>query len=387
MRIDLRVKHDAETRRLAAELFADGSGRAAAAKRLSVPEAAVRRWRQIYRAFGSGVLLTMDGKRAGYTYEQKAAAARAVVEDGTVRALPRGRRGGAQVQAEGQAQGLEGQAARARPRGGLEERCRRLETEVAYLKNCAPWSRGTVSDRGEGRGGGRPAIRRTRPGAHARVLGAREVDLLLRAGAPGRADPPGAARRGGGDLLAHAERMRPPPGRHVPARRAGRARRRQDRAQDDARDGARCGIRRETDYHRYNSYRGVAGETFENAIGRDFSADAPWQKTGTGVTEFKQPWGKAYLAPVHDFGGKEMVAWSTSAGPDMAQRLALLDRLLAKMPEGATPDRQRLSGRSGEGPQLCAKRGDRYSRPRAALPLALLIPARRQPQGGPARVP
>ena len=133
------------------------------------------------------------------------------------------------------------------------------------------------------------------------------------------------------------------------------ARRRQDRAQDDARDGARCGIRRETDCHRCSSYRGVAGETFENAIGRDFSADAPWQKTGTGVTEFKRPWGKAYLAPVHDFGGKEMVAWSTSAGPDMAQRLALLDRLLAKMPEGATPDRQRLSGRSGEDRPNCVR--------------------------------
>ncbi|WP_374938219.1 IS3 family transposase, partial [Collinsella intestinalis] len=25
--------------------------------------------------------------------------------------------------------------------------------------------------------------------------------------------------------------------------------------------GLRCGIRRETDYHRYNSYRGVVGET------------------------------------------------------------------------------------------------------------------------------
>ena len=50
---------------------------------------------------------------------------------------------------------------------------------------------------------------------------------------------------------------------------------------------------------------------------------------------------------MHDFGGKEMVAWPASAGPDMAQRLALLDRLLAKMPEGATPDRQRLSGRHG----------------------------------------
>ena len=84
MRIDLRVKRDVETRRLAAGLLADGSGRAAAAKRPSVPEAAVRRWRQKYRAFGSGTLLTMDGKRAGYAYGQKAAAARAVVEDVSV---------------------------------------------------------------------------------------------------------------------------------------------------------------------------------------------------------------------------------------------------------------------------------------------------------------
>lgn len=78
VRIDLGVKRDVETRRLAAGLLADGSGRAAAAKRPSVPEAAVRRWRQIYRAFGSGALLTLDGKRAGYAYGQKAAAARAV---------------------------------------------------------------------------------------------------------------------------------------------------------------------------------------------------------------------------------------------------------------------------------------------------------------------
>ena len=118
MRIDLRVRHDVETRRLAAGLLADGSGRAAAVRRPSVPEAAVRRWRQIYRAFGSGALLTLDGKRAGCAYGQKAAAARAVVEDGTARALPRGRRGGARAQVEGRAQGLEGQAARARPRAG-----------------------------------------------------------------------------------------------------------------------------------------------------------------------------------------------------------------------------------------------------------------------------
>ena len=101
--------------------------------------------------------------------------------------------------------------------------------------------------------------------------------------------------------------------------------------------GIRCGIRRETDYHRYNSYKGVVGETFENVIGRDFSADGPWRKMGTDVTEFKQPWGKAYLAPISDFGSKEIVAWSTSRSPDMAQQMVLLDRLLAKMPEGETP--------------------------------------------------
>ena len=101
--------------------------------------------------------------------------------------------------------------------------------------------------------------------------------------------------------------------------------------------GIRCGIRRETDYHRYNSYKGVVGETFENVVGRDFAADGPWRKMGADVTEFRQPWGKAYLAPVYDFGSKEIVAWSTSRRPDMAQQMALLDRLLAKMPEGETP--------------------------------------------------
>ena len=53
--------------------------------------------------------------------------------------------------------------------------------------------------------------------------------------------------------------------------------------------GISCGIRRETDHHRYSSYKGKVGETFENVIGRDFEADGPWQKMGTDVTEFKQP--------------------------------------------------------------------------------------------------
>lgn len=96
--------------------------------------------------------------------------------------------------------------------------------------------------------------------------------------------------------------------------------------------GISCGIRRETDYHRYNSYRGKVGKTFENVIGRDFAADGPWEKMGTDVTEFKQPWGKAYFAPVYDFGSKEIVAWSTSLHPDMAQQHELLDEFISRKP-------------------------------------------------------
>ena len=101
--------------------------------------------------------------------------------------------------------------------------------------------------------------------------------------------------------------------------------------------GVRCGIRRETDYHRYNSYRGVVGETFENVIGRDFAADGPWQKMGTDVTEFKCGFGKAYLAPVYDFGSREIVAWSVSEHPDLAQQEEMLAMLVAAKPEGAAP--------------------------------------------------
>ena len=101
--------------------------------------------------------------------------------------------------------------------------------------------------------------------------------------------------------------------------------------------GISCGIRRETDYHRYNSYKGVVGEVFENVIGRDFGADGPWQKLGTDVTEFKQGWGKAYFAPVYDFVSKEIVAWSTSTSPNLAQQMDLLDQLVGKIPSGKTP--------------------------------------------------
>ena len=273
MRTDLRVKHDAETRRLAAELFADGLGRAAAAKRLSVPEAAVRKWQQIYRAFGSEVLLTMDGKQARYTYEQKVAAARTVVEDGVARpaAMAALRSNGHDL--------------------GRLLACSGLARSTYYYALAHP-KRPT-----------RPELREAAAEIFSRTAngcGHRQMAMRLRAEL--------GARVADKTVLKMMREM-----------------------------GIRCGIRRETDYHKYNSYKGVVGETFENVIGRDFSAAAPWQKMGTDVTEFKQPWGKAYFAPVYDFGSKEIVGWATSTSPNMEQQELLLDRLLERMPKGAKP--------------------------------------------------
>ena len=76
---DLRVKHDAEAGKAAIELFERDHGRRSAARAPSVPRGTMRQGLYIYRAFGSEVLLTMDGKQARYTYEQKVAAASAVI--------------------------------------------------------------------------------------------------------------------------------------------------------------------------------------------------------------------------------------------------------------------------------------------------------------------
>ncbi len=65
---------------------------------------------------------------------------------------------------------------------------------------------------------------------------------------------------------------------------------------------------------------------------------------GTDVTEFKQSWGKACFASAFDFGSCEIVAWSISRHPDMAQQREMLDMLLPKIPEGKHPVMQNDMG-------------------------------------------
>ena len=112
----------------------------------------MRRWQEIYSAFGSEVLLRMDGKQARYTFEQKVAAASAVVDGGMAKPEAMARFGvmsmsplkrWCRLYREGGPEALRPRP-KGRPRGAksrprtreeeLEERCRMLEAEVAYLK-------------------------------------------------------------------------------------------------------------------------------------------------------------------------------------------------------------------------------------------------------------
>ena len=356
MRVDLRVKHDIEVRKAAIGLFERGHGYKSAAKALSVPRGTVRQWLCVYRSFGSEVLLSMDGKQARYTYEQKVAAASAVVDGGMTKAEAMAafgimsmsplkkwcalyREGGAEALRPRPKGRPSGSKARPRTREQeLEERCRRLETEVAYLKKIAC------------------------PGREGRALTRAKAEAVAALRAEGHGlgrllECAGMARSSYYYALSHPKAPTRPElweaAAEIFSRTANGCGHRQIamclRAEQGVRIadktalkmmhemGISCGIRRETDYHRYNSYRGKVGKTFENVIGRDFEADGPWQKMGTDVTEFKQPWGKAYFAPVYDFGSKEIVAWSTSLHPNMAQQHELLDQLVSRKPEGSRP--------------------------------------------------
>lgn len=358
MGTDLRCKHDASLLVEAARLHDAGLGRRAIAARLGVPHEAVRKWLVKYRAGGDGAapqdgretdeIRLRDkgrrGERRGRRRDGQARGDEALRDSeheaarALVPALPRGRGRGAEAQAEGPAEGP-GRKSRAQdPRGGA--------------RGARPQARGPggVPKKIDSPEGGAALPNREKALAVAELSGqGHDLAHLLAAARLARSTYYYA--------LAHPKAPTRPELRARVAEIFGRlpngVGHRQVAMELRAADGARiadktvlkmmnemglrCGIRRETDYHRYNSYRGEVGETFENVIGRDFAADGPWQKMGTDVTEFKLSFGKAYLAPVYDFGSKEIVAHSISMHPDLAQQEEMLEMLLAAKPEGARP--------------------------------------------------
>ena len=151
MSVDLGLRHDRLLREQAVEMFERGCGYGLTARRLGVSAETVREWQKMYRVIGRGGLLAMGVKRAKYDYETKVAAARAVVDGGMSKPEAMVRFGIAsatplkqwcRLYREGGAQALKPKP-KGRPKGAvpptreeeLEERVRKLEAQVAYLKN------------------------------------------------------------------------------------------------------------------------------------------------------------------------------------------------------------------------------------------------------------
>ena len=150
MSVDLGLRHDRLLREQAVEMFERGCGYRLTAGRLGVSAETVREWQKMYRVIGRGGLLAMGVKRARYDYETKVAAARAVVDGGMSKPEAMVRFGIAsatplkqwcRLYREGGAQALKPKP-KGRPKGAvpptreeeLEERVRKLEAQVAYLK-------------------------------------------------------------------------------------------------------------------------------------------------------------------------------------------------------------------------------------------------------------
>ena len=154
MSANLGMRHDRLLRKQAVQMFEKGRGYRLTAKRLGVSAATVREWQKMYRVIGKGRLLTMGIKHTKYDYETKVAAAAAVVDGGMSKPEAMVRFGIAsttplkqwcRLYREGGAQALKPKP-KGRPKGlgvgavpptreeELEERVRKLEAQVAYLK-------------------------------------------------------------------------------------------------------------------------------------------------------------------------------------------------------------------------------------------------------------
>ena len=308
MSINLGLRHDRLLRKQAVQMFEKGRGYRLTAKRLGVSAATVREWQKMYRVIGKGGLLAMGVKRTRYDYETKVAAAAAVVDGGMSKPEAMMRFGIAS------ATPLK-QWCRLYRQGGAQALPNRDKALViAELSGHGHRVRDLLEAAGLARSSYYYAL------AHPK--GVTRAQLRPKVAQIFSRTPNGCGHRQVAMCLRAEE------GVHIADKTVLKMMRQM---------GLRCGIRRERAYHRYNSYKGEAGQSFANIIGRDFTATGPWQKLGTDVTEFKLSFGKAYLAPVYDFASKEIVAHSISMCPNLAQQQEMLQVLMDAKPEGAEP--------------------------------------------------
>ena len=83
---------------------------------------------------------------------------------------------------------------------------------------------------------------------------------------------------------------------------------------------------------KYHSYIGDVGHIADNIINRNFEASKPNEKWTTDVSQFNCPFGKAYLSPILDMYGTDIVAWDLSLSPNLEQTKRMLDEAFRKNP-------------------------------------------------------
>ena len=88
---------------------------------------------------------------------------------------------------------------------------------------------------------------------------------------------------------------------------------------------------------KYHSYKGEVGKVADNILKRDFTAEKPFEKLTTDVTEFKVCNDKVYLSPVLDLFNREIISYSISLSPNLQQVRDMLTSLFAKLPDTARP--------------------------------------------------
>lgn len=88
---------------------------------------------------------------------------------------------------------------------------------------------------------------------------------------------------------------------------------------------------------RYHSYKGEVGKVANNLLNRDFNAKNAFEKLATDVTQLKVGDTKIYLSPVMDLYNNEIISYSISVRPDLAQVREMLEKLGKKLPKRATP--------------------------------------------------
>ena len=308
MSINQGLRHDRSLREQAAQMFERGFGYGLTASRLGVSAATMREWQKMYRVIGRDGLLAMGVKQSRYDYETKVAAARAVVDGGMSKPEAMVRFGIAS------ATPLK-QWCRLYRQGGAQALPNRNKALViAELSGHGHAVRDLLEAAGLARSSYYYAL--THPQQPTRAqLRPKVAQIFSRT-------PNGCGHRQVAMCLRAEE------GERIADKTVLKMMREM---------GLRCGIRRERAYHRYNSYKGNVGQSFDNIIGRNFKATGPWQKMGTDVTEFKLSFGKAYLAPVYDFASKEIVAHSISMHPNLAQQQEMLQILMDAKPAGVEP--------------------------------------------------